>query len=341
MGKESEGEGKLTQLDRSIKILVDEPTASATEGIEPSTERIHRLHGTSLIHDASTLLSLGASTFATACTIFHRFCHQCSLYDYDVWSVAAASILLAIKIEEEPYAMKGIIHVFAHLYRKRIMLATTETPDQVKSHPLGASLPAASTLSLEEKHQRMGKVPLPSKLGPVYKEWHSRISKMEAIVLRQLGFTLYWIPDSHPHKFIACIYDALELTDVKLAQRAWEYCNDSYRLDLCVRFPSEVIATSAFFLASCDLKITLPTNPTPWWEYLVGKGKEKDISSITNVLLGLQSAQDGSTFNNDMMLASLGFVKTIQKTKGETMSSFNGVGSFLWDHQSEVFAKEM
>mmetsp|Transcript_17844 Transcript_17844/g.44092 ORF Transcript_17844/g.44092 Transcript_17844/m.44092 type:complete len:220 (-) Transcript_17844:1336-1995(-) len=216
MGKERDGAGSLTQLDRKITILVDEPTASARAGIEPSTERIHRLHGTSLIHDASTLLSLGASTFATACTIFHRFCHQCSLYEYDVWSVATASTLLAIKIEEEPHAMKGVIHVFAHLYRKRILLATTENPDQVKNHPLGASLPAANTMSLEEKHQRLEKVPLPSKLGPVYKEWHGRISKMEAIVLRQLGFTLYWIPDSHPHKFVSCIYDALEITDVKV-----------------------------------------------------------------------------------------------------------------------------
>lgn len=216
MRKEGDGAGSLTQLDRNITILVDEPTASARAGIEPSMERIHRLHGTSIIHDASILLSLGASTFATACTIFHRFCHQCSLYDYDVWSVATASTLLAIKIEEEPFALKGVIHVFAHLYRKRILLATTETQDQMKNHPLGASLPAASTMSLEEKHERLAKVPLPSKLGPVYKEWHGQISKMEGIVLRQLGFTLNWIPDSHPHKFIPCIYDALGMTDVKV-----------------------------------------------------------------------------------------------------------------------------
>lgn len=216
MGKESDGAGSLTQLDRRITILVNEPTASARAGIEPSIERVHRLHGTSLIHDASTLLSLGASTFATSCTIFHRFCHQCSLYDYDVWSVATASTLLAIKIEEEPYALKEIIHVFAHLYRKRLLLATTETPDEVVKHPLGASLSVACKMSLDEKHERLSKIPLPSKLGPVYKEWHGRISKMEAVVLRQLGFTLYWIPDSHPHKFIPYIFDALELGDEKV-----------------------------------------------------------------------------------------------------------------------------
>lgn len=216
MEREGDGSGSLSLLDRNIKILVYEPTASERLGIEPETERVHRLHGTSLIHDAATLLSLGASTFATACTVFHRFCHQCSLYDYDVWSVASASTLLAIKIEEEPFAMKEIIHVFAHLYRKRILLATTETPDEVRRHPLSVSLKAAYSISLEEKHERLAKMPLPSKLGPVYKEWHCRISKMEAVLLRQLGFTLYWIPDSHPHKFIPYIYDALEIADAKV-----------------------------------------------------------------------------------------------------------------------------
>lgn len=33
------------------------------------------------------------------------------------------------------------------------------------------------------------------------------------------------------------------LTTAQLAQRSWEYCNDSYRLDLCVRFDSEVIVS--------------------------------------------------------------------------------------------------
>ena len=216
MGEESVGAGSLTHLDRRIAVIANGPSESRKAGIEASTERLHRLHGTSLVRDASILLSLGASTFATACTIFHRFCHQCSLYDYDVWSVATASTLLATKIEGEPQTMKEIIQVFAHLYRKRILLATTETPDEVRKHPLSASLPAASTMSLEEKHERLEKLPLPSKLAPVYKEWHGRISEMEAVVLRRLGFALYWIPDSHPHKFIPYMLDSLELTDSKV-----------------------------------------------------------------------------------------------------------------------------
>jgi hypothetical protein len=75
----------------------------------------------------------------------------------------------------------------------------------------------AQTWSLEQKEQILAKTPLPMKLGPVYKEWHDQVSQMEAAVLRQLGFTLYWIPDSHPHKFILYFCRVLELTNDKVS----------------------------------------------------------------------------------------------------------------------------
>lgn len=96
-------------------------------------------------------------------------------------------------------------------------------------------------------------------------------------------------------------------------------------------------AISAFFLASCDFKVILPTKPVPWWESFIGKEKENDIALITNLMLGMSSALDGSEFRNDMMLGLLGFVKPMQKDEDDiTNNNFNGVGSFLWDHQSEV-----
>jgi hypothetical protein len=258
-------ENNLTLLDRSVVVIVDSPddTASRRQGTSQSVERLHRMHGTSLIWESSQLLQVGASTFASACIIFHRFFNQYSLIEYDVWSVAMASTLLATKIEEEPHAFKTLINVYSYVYRKRIF-ATEIGEKQIMSvleHPSIACLDLAKSSSTEEKLSLLKSTPLPRPLGPVREEWHKQISEMEQIMLRHLGFTLFWIPDSHPHKFILYFCRVLEIDDSKFTQRAWNFCNDSCRLDLCVRFASEVIvsdhtsadASCASFLSSVAL----------------------------------------------------------------------------------------
>ena len=241
-------ETNLTRLDRRVVVLLDHPddTASRQQGVSATVERVHRIHGTSLIWEASQLLQVGASTFATACTIFHRFYHQRSLMEFDVWSVAMASMLLTSKIEEEPHSLKTLINVFCLLYRKRTILVKAENETEVEivtSHPLNKCFDNAKSLPLEAKRTLLKSIALPNALGPVYKEWHQQISQMERVILTQLGFMLYWIPDSHPHKFILYFCRVLETADPKFAQRAWNYCNDSCRLDLCTRFESEVIVS--------------------------------------------------------------------------------------------------
>jgi len=248
-------ENGLTLLDRSVCVVVEDPdnTASKKEGIHATTERLHRLHGTSLIFEASKLLALGASTYATACTIFHRFYHQASLTKFDVWSVAVASVLLATKVEEEPQTLKKIIHVFSHLYRKRILVVDHGQGAAGAcwnwTHPSLRHAKEARLWSTEKKEKLLGNLPLPMALGPVFEDWHKQALESEAAILRQLGFTLYWIPDFHPHKFILYFCQALDLTQPKFTQRAWNYCNDSCRLDLCVRFPAEVVVSAGNPLA--------------------------------------------------------------------------------------------
>ena len=79
--KASAAANNLTTLDRRVQIVLrddDMPTLpSAKAGnISSSLQRLHALHGTSLIMEACQELKLGPSCYATACTMFHRYFHQ-------------------------------------------------------------------------------------------------------------------------------------------------------------------------------------------------------------------------------------------------------------------------
>ena len=235
---------KLSRLDRSLNVILKNPdkTPSRQAGITPQVERLHRFHGTSIIFESSHRLLLGPSTYATACTIFHRFYHSVSLTEYDVWKVGIASTLLATKCEEEPKNLKQIIEEYTKIYARRLILAdlpldeseNEKRSDEIKndessmkelvlSSPHVACLPEPITKWPTAKQRQLicdDRLPQHlNKLGPVYKEWHKQITRMESIILRQLGFTFYWISDLHPHKFILNFCQVLELDDKQVCYR--------------------------------------------------------------------------------------------------------------------------
>jgi hypothetical protein len=296
------------------------------DGVSASTERLHRLHGTSLIFCCSRLLKLSASTYATACTIFHRFFHQVSLKQASVWSIAMGSTLLAAKTEEAQLPIRSIILVFTHLYRRhRLIITNDEECKTIVKHAGAAVDPLSQTLTVEAKelHLKSDLTGL-SSLGPIWKDWYDEIIRAENAILRQLGFTLHWIQDQHPHKFILYFLRVLQVEDnlsktdyAKFAQRAWNYCNDCYRLDLCIRFDSEVLACTVIYLTALDCNVVLPDD---WWQVLCGKGKEAQISTGANAVLGLLES-NGST-----AAASMAFLTSLVPG-----GSFNDPDSFLWE----------
>lgn len=253
-----------------------------------------------------------------------------------------AAVLLAAKIEEAQLTVRQIILVYTHLYRRRRLVLTTSTDDdddddecrRIVEHPSVGVDPLSTSLTREAKVGHL-KTDLPGLFvtGPIWKDWYDEIINTENVILRQLGFTLYWIPDEHSHKFILYFLRVLQVEDhvskedyARFVQRAWNYCSDCCRLDLCVRFDSEVLACTAIFLTALDLNVDLPSKPVPWWQVFCGSDKEAEISTVANAALGLVEATSITA------VASKAFVVSLMPE-----GSFNDPGSFLWE--SAVVAK--
>jgi len=231
-----------------------------------------------------------------------------------------ACILISGKLEDDLSSIREIILCFVHLYRRR-RLRLSEKKDGTKEGEEDYCSPLAASLSTEEKFNIMRHFPPMSAFGQAYKEWKDVLLKTENVVLRSLGFVLYWIPDSHPHKFILYFVRVLGMEkeeEHRLAQTAWNYCNDSCLLDVCVRYEPEITACAAIYLSSREKDIILPMQPRPWWQAFIGTDREQHLSNVCNAFLALRH-------HPSVPDAFLKFIPSLLPD-----GSFNDPDSFIW-----------
>jgi len=252
------------------EILRESP--SQRLGVPEAVERRHRIFGCELIQEAGILLRQPQVVMATAQTLFHRFFYRRAFtsetaqtppvltpgkapraFLFDAFTAAMGCVFLASKLEEKPRAPRDVIFVFHHMCRRR------------------RSLPPSL---LEVTSSR-------------YHDLREALLTIEKYVLKELGFGFYNVMD-HPHKFILYYIKTLGGSP-ELAQRAWNYLNDSLRLDCCVRYRAELIACAALFMAARDLRIKLPDSP-PW--YGLFGASLTEIREVGNAILSLYHQQD-------------------------------------------------
>jgi hypothetical protein len=209
--------------------LIENPP-SRVDGVDAETEMKLRIFGCELIQEAGILLQLPQVAMATAQVLFHRFFFRRSFKSYDAKMLSMAALFCAAKAEEHPRRSRDIINVFNRI---------DEIRRGIKIHQ-----------PIDFTRQK-------------YVDMKNELIRQERHLLKELGFNVFV---EHAHKFIVNYLGVLALSNNKeLAQLAWNYLNDSLRTIVYVKFPSEVIATAAIYMAARMLQIPLPESPA-WWE---------------------------------------------------------------------------
>jgi len=78
---------------------------------------------------------------------------------------------------------------------------------------------------------------------------------------KELGFELFRLTD-HPQKALLS-YVKLIRGGREIAQKAFYYCNDSFRTSICVHYPPQIVAVACIYLAIRTSEYPMPK--LCWW----------------------------------------------------------------------------
>ncbi|KAL8728402.1 MAG: hypothetical protein Q9166_005448 [cf. Caloplaca sp. 2 TL-2023] len=210
-------------------------TPSILDGLSPEKERENRGKGVNFIFQVGIMLKLPQVTLATASVLLHRFFVRHSMVEapgrpaFHYYSMAATSIFLATKIEEDCRKMKELVVACVRVAQK--------DPKKL----------------VDEQDKE-------------YWRWRDNILHNEDVLLEALCFDLTLEP---PYKVLFEYLNYFdEGNNRRLRNSAWAFINDSCMTTLCLQFSSRAIAASALYAAAkhCHTDIPDDEDGRPWWE---------------------------------------------------------------------------
>jgi protein BUR2 len=212
-------------------------TPSILDGLSPAQEHSNRSKGVNFITQVGILLKLPQLTLATASVYLHRFYVRHSMVDLPSrpglhhYAIAATSLFLATKVEENCRKMKELVVACCRVAQKQ------------------------PNLVVDEQNKE-------------YWRWRDTILVNEDLLLEALCFDLAL---EHPYRIlfdVLCYYNVQD--NKRLRNAAWAFVNDSNLTTLCLLYPARTIAAAALYAAAKHTEVAFPDDDwgRPWWEHL-------------------------------------------------------------------------
>ena len=210
---------------------------SQLDGMTLEAEHTSRSKGINFITQVGIMLKLPQLTLATAAVYLHRFFMRYSMVDLPQrpgmhpYPIAATSLFLATKVEENVRRMKELVVACCRVAQKQPnLLVDEQTPD--------------------------------------FWKWRDTILHHEGLLLEALCFDLQL---EQPYRILydfTCFFRVNE--NKPLRNAAWAFVNDSMFTVLCLQFPARIIAAAALYAAArhCDVAFPDDSLGRPWWDQI-------------------------------------------------------------------------
>lgn len=291
-------------------------TPSILDGLSPEKESENRGKGVNFILQVGIMLKLPQITLATASVFLHRFYMRQSMVDipskpgYHYYSMAATSLFLATKVEENCRKMKELVVACVRVAQKDPNKAVDEQDKE-------------------------------------YWRWRDNILHNEDLLLEAICFDLSLEP---PYKtlFELLVFFGEE-TNKRLRNAAWAFVNDSCLTMLCLLCPSRTIAASALYAAAkhCDVLFPDDEYGRPWWD---AAGVDlTSVRKACNFMAGvyestpLRGARNGGIYERTPENGDEANAKTRQKAgrrmAGDDLSESESSSAFVSDPEKKILKR--